>query len=471
MMERLIVVGEIGSGLYLMLPPNDFTLPSEESLKDSYRTPNKSMVKDGIDRYPFKSYDVDLKATSQIVGHGRTLYEYKPQSYRPDAVTNVSTNAIGENRSRIALGFGGVVSYYVTSFGSQFEAHWIRPGNDGWYFVNGSSTSYLYLSYYTWKGSQILYQSFGKLPVASSMQPEEVLSMIYTYEPVPTRLTVDRYPSLYFLDGVVPGNIPGNVVDRVHDAILPMVSHDEGRIGFELISQFKLTDINLPAFFMELPEFGKSTIDVLSSLKDASKLAGVKSVAKNLSKANLAYQYGDRLSVSDASELIGITHELGRQADLFGPRTAKSKDFVTLDSPTVSGVDILRYTATAAPTDPLSKGVYGLAHVFNYANVWDMIPFSFVVDWFLNFGDYLAAEDAHVLNCILTYSRIIRSRALDVKLDNFELDGSLLSGTFKYFERDKVEKVPAPNIDLQASIPRPAQWINGTSLLTSLLIK
>lgn len=469
-MDKVFLAGSL-QGLYLVVPATGFRLPSPGAFHSSYRTPNKSMIKDGIDRYPFRSYDVDLTATCKIRGHGKVLDKYYPRSFEPDAVVIQTTNAVGDNQSRLAVGNGGQISYYVTRWGSQFRVYWVRPGRGGWYVIFGSTTRSLYVTYYEWRDDRIWYKALGALPVYESMDPDQILSIVYGYEPDPGALSEYRYATYYWFDAVDPGAIPGNVVDRLYTALLPYAAHDEGRIGFDLISQFKLTDVNLPAFAVDLPKFGRSSADVLESAYRAFSSKDVKSFAKNASKANLAYQYGDRLTVADGRDLLEISEKIRVLTGAQKSMKAKSMDSVSFNASGCKGTSIIRYTAQAAPADTLSKGIYMLNQVFNYENVWDMIPFTFVVDWFLNVGEYLAAEDARVLNCTMKYDRILRSRLLRAELDQFELGDSLLSGTFKYFERNKVAAVPAPDIDLQASLPRPAQWINGASLLTSFLIK
>ena len=86
----------------------------------------------------------------------------------------------------------------------------------------------------------------------------------------------------------------------------------------------------------------------------------------------------------------------------------------------------------------------------NFANTWDMIPFSFVVDWFTKIGDMLASLDARdfwVQVPLMCYVQT-RSSKKDVYLDNAFTDLVQTS-----YIRDVSTKLPATVVSPSLNMP------------------
>lgn len=432
-----------------------------------YRTPNSAMDKTGIDRTPFSSFTVELEPSAVI--ETNVLGPEKPSlSYD---VTKV--NAYTSRGAALAVNAGGQLGIETDPNGrpNGIYGMWIFPYRDGFCLTDPfwHVPSDIELTYYSLDGDSVYAELVYNNYVGMTVQ--EAFNAILAGTITSSARFTNRhrvYPDI--ISGITftaPSIGPG-FVSRLFTDLSSKVDVDLGAESAELIQQFKITDVNIPAFCVELPEFGKSTLEILKSLKKGFGSRSVKDAISNFGKANLAYQYGDRLSVYDGQSIISAISEVAKIGGIFEPRTAKS---CTSKTVAVDGASITychRFTATASPRGSLERAMYSIAQFANYQNVWDLIPFSFVVDWFVNIDELLRAQDSMVLDSVLTYDRILESSFMEAALDSYEFEGIRLSGTVRQYGRHSISKMPTPDAKLIASVPKPVQWLNGGSLLSQI---
>jgi len=144
-------------------------------------------------------------------------------------------------------------------------------------------------------------------------------------------------------------------------------------------------------------------------------------IPKSLQSAWLAYRYQYQTTKLDAEEAIKFVHrytELGglsRSISCHGSSKIQFKD-----------VDMTcRCRATVLPKEldtfaNVWRALYTYGLQPNFYVVWDMIPYSFVVDWFIPVGNLAAVADARSQYSSTNYniSRIVFSVSYDVKDDD-----------------------------------------------------
>jgi hypothetical protein len=124
--------------------------------------------------------------------------------------------------------------------------------------------------------------------------------------------------------------------------------------------------------------------------------------------------------------------------------------------------------------DAFARVVRGLMDIDVFpelGNIWDVVPYSFVIDWFIPFGDLFDAIDANTyrstLQCYYTtvsYNYEFTGVALE---DWFPvLQGQVIVGNVdvRYYNRKVLSEIPTPSFSLHV----PAgftQWIPAGSLL------
>lgn len=443
------------------------------------RTPNCQMEKRGSDRFPFTSERISVHLKPKLIcstkfGTKHKLVE-KPAGA---AFFYYSSNAATPEGGDACINAGGYASCEMVDNVYQSFAKGFYPYYKGiiyydtdidWWHHN------IHLTYYEFRNGQLYCRDLDEWRLARDgmIEPQGLEFIINGGLPVENwGYDLDdlyrTYPDSY---GVRVEN------PEVDDLVLELAryaassaaaTHDLGVLSAKVINQFKITDVNIPAYLFELPELGRSSIEAISNAISAAGSATLGEAMKHLAKSNLAYQYGDRLSLYDTQDIVECISETSRRMGVFAPRTAKVISTKPTTGDVFKGTDTFRYTVTAHPDDKLSKSCYALANVFNVANTWDMIPFSFVVDWFVNLDDAFQAADARTLSHTLSYDRIIESRCLQGTIDSYELIG--VPGHIEYFKytRNLGSTMPPPDAKLQASIPSAVQWLNGGSLLTQV---
>lgn len=194
-------------------------------------------------------------------------------------------------------------------------------------------------------------------------------------------------------------NMPSN--DLCDTKTLLEIKNQKVNLGVSIAELGKTTDL-VTGFFKDLHSFFRAL-----RLADRRQLIrAVKNqgpLSKDLSSKWLKYQYGAvplMFEVNGLSEYIyreikdsyitGIVrHDLGLQPF---KRTGPGWPETTETFPTVIRKNTYRYRVDSDKLRSLSQaGITNPALV-----VWELVPYSFVIDWFLGIGDYLEALDALV---------------------------------------------------------------------------
>lgn len=240
---------------------------------------------------------------------------------------------------------------------------------------------------------------------------------------------------------------------------------DLGELAIDVLNGYKLTEVNIPAYLVDLPETGKSTLDVIMSVADATKSRNFRELAFNAGKANLSYQYGDRLAIADTKQLITDICNLSRRLDNDYHQSSRASSKTVTETGDASTTCLHTLQATAQCNDSRLQAMRAISSVFNLTNAWDLVPFSFVADWFVNVDRILGSVDAATLDCYLVYDQIVEGRTTILTQRTGSADLPAV-GTVSLSERTRLSTMPRPSTNLQASKPRLNQWVNGASLIT-----
>lgn len=168
-------------------------------------------------------------------------------------------------------------------------------------------------------------------------------------------------------------------------------------------------------------------INSISYLRDSVELRRSLSVFRQLKKhplskktwANLwlTYRYGLRLYALDTISIAkAIKKEVAHADDRFQSARAVRTDSI----PALFGNPIERTCRVKVYADKYSIGEMGLYEAIrsldfvpSLANSWDLIPYSFVVDWFLPIGNILSRFDAmsdvktlHTRSCVASVKHV-----------------------------------------------------------------
>lgn len=308
--------------------------------------------------------------------------------------------------------------------------YWVRPDNTLalwalWVLTNGKQNT---LSYYTY-------------------DPR------YDIEAEPVKLA-DAYAF-----GIFRSRLPGEVYDR------------QGNLTPDLIDQMKACTVNQWEFLQDANLISQ-VIDVGKKLLtfDESDLL------KSLSDLYLTYSFGASNTSRDYRELASsISTELKRYVLMADSRDTKVRSRSS-SKLLWQGLEWEADYSLTAYLDAYDQGVMGLFNQLDRwgvypdrAAIWEIVPWSFVVDWFVNVKENLRRRDALYWREYYNVHHSIRSVKLRTVRDfNKTNPNSLLAGmlSISLYERNVEQELPAPMVDLDFRVPRHFhQWVSGAALV------
>lgn len=285
------------------------------------------------------------------------------------------------------------------------------------------------------------------------------------------------------------------------DFMLP--SNEWEQLGYDAINSADYTDMNLVALagdISELPNFVKTLVeDGIKLAKDSAKILKERDRAKLANYANeasgfyLENIYGLNLTIPDTQAFFGIFRRAIEEA-------GASASFVKkLRSRTQYNVNVHGFQLPCTMSYQARVRLRGnniqerLAScmnelykwdAFGWDNLWDLVPFSFVIDWFVKIGDLLADVDAWSKSRyydLLSVVKSVKFDAVPLPAANFvacrDINGDLvkLDGfcSLTWYRRwGEFEFPPFPTADnLQFGDPSKlwGHWKEATALIVQKL--
>lgn len=173
----------------------------------------------------------------------------------------------------------------------------------------------------------------------------------------------------------------------------------------KLYDQIRSSDVNLAVTIGEMPETFKmikavvdGAVSAKKSLKRLIKDNGIAGASRKLSSGWLGYAYGVRPLVSDVQAMLNhVTStpsflDVTTKARASGVRSSTDRE----DGVTTSITDSRRCQigVTWAPSDYKMSELTRITSIFPPTLLWELTTLSFVVDWFVDVGSYLANLEA-----------------------------------------------------------------------------
>lgn len=263
-----------------------------------------------------------------------------------------------------------------------------------------------------------------------------------------------------------------------------------GDLCFEACEDARVLDINSIAYLKDIAELNQlvqQLIQLYQSVTNPGK--GIRQISKTLAKsassAYLAEHYGLRLSVKDTQEILQGFSKLDLyRTNRYGAEKESDLELGFADDDAVHAVrkvtlDIDAVTSEQASllmsVDAMKRTLLDLDILPTASNVWDMVPFSFVLDWFLPIGDYF--EHRESMSYISTLP--IRSAFYSSKSTWTESDTIALSNgtSFDYrvehyvYERECRATLELPTFRPDSPQGLSNHWLEATALLITQVLK
>lgn len=177
----------------------------------------------------------------------------------------------------------------------------------------------------------------------------------------------------------------------------------QSEVSTRVMASRGLSDSNLFESIAEINQLASAVTGPLQGLRSFLQQRTPKALVMGASGAWLAYRYGVRPFVNDIEAILkGLKKNVGKQRkttraslsqERINTRVANSAGWggyyskvqiQTLDNISIRAMSLDEYVADFSSNIGFTgKGLAGLP--------WELIPFSFVADWFVNVGDFLYA--------------------------------------------------------------------------------
>lgn len=248
---------------------------------------------------------------------------------------------------------------------------------------------------------------------------------------------------------------PPLMVDGSYDVRFPYGrKYDLDSAFAQSLDQVDFTTSNGIAYALDAKDIVSSAKSDLESLRSLAK--GAPGKLKIAASLFLSFHYGWKLMASDTMEFANVLDEYSKTSS----RRVHCSTSVICDYNSRGGLTLVSgiahrnvyydpYAQIASKTLRLAEAMDAVPDI---SNVWDMIPFSFVVDWFTNIGDLAAGIDAFYT---LTQQHKVLG-TIDSQKEVYEYRKDGLPGKYEYVIYDRKchkDWYPIPDFSFQLKNP------------------
>lgn len=189
--------------------------------------------------------------------------------------------------------------------------------------------------------------------------------------------------------------------------------------------------------------------------------------AKLLANLRLSEQYGIKLTIQDFADLGEFISQQNHAAALLTTRSAGSWASKTPDGTVRTEEHWKCWISKARAYAP------AIAHLFRddlvgFQNVWDLIPYSFVIDWFAPVGEILQAWDDELMLSNMAIDAIVVGRKSVCTTRTESGKWTFLTDTSRY-TRERRTSFPPYAYTTQSITPNFRMVLNGAALIVQRL--
>lgn len=198
------------------------------------------------------------------------------------------------------------------------------------------------------------------------------------------------------------------------------LSQEWGKLACECVGNVEKFDSNLIAYAKDLKEVGGTIRAIVELIRDPEN-------PKRWASAWLSLRFADRLTIADSKELASALFELlkeqcglllGMERNAISTLRSRHRYYTDVAPKTGRSYHASVLTSYKADFSKLGAdnslmGIIRTAYEWDFyptlGNLWDLIPYSFVVDWFIGIGGSLEAIDAQIQSRYYNWHKIVKS--------------------------------------------------------------
>lgn len=265
---------------------------------------------------------------------------------------------------------------------------------------------------------------------------------------------------------------PGAQVAQVMSSLdsLPTLSRQypdvktPGELGQEAVETLDANSVNMIAFIKDI----RRPWELIPKLKNLSK---IKTHASNY----LGYEYGILPTISDLKEIyeaVTKNHTPYFSREGYRVLTAGSSNSVSDSYGTITRTTRCKIAVRSGDSsfDSIGDSLHNIGVFPTFENVWDLVPYSFVLDWFLNVGDMLAEVDyrGRTARMDIVYSTTSTKTVFDfvipLHLHDLGVDGTI---RLTWYERNVSPTPPKTPLNFEGSNELPSHWLEAGALIVA----
>lgn len=265
-------------------------------------------------------------------------------------------------------------------------------------------------------------------------------------------------------DGILPPAGAKEVIDALVATILPskypVESKHYGDLAADAVQHANANRVNMIAFLKDL----RHPTEMIPKLRNLRSL-------KSLADDYLSVKYGILPTMDDLKSIEAAFRRLGPYLDRNGFETysASYRDSKVIKDLTFDLEQHIKL-AIAKEDSTFLELVERLERAGFWPtaeNVWDLAPFSFVIDWFVDVGDFLERIDSTLRLTRLNMKYVTSSQKLHVSGKNvwskeFPFDGSI---DWVQYHRWTSDQCPVPSLSLNNTTLGFDHWLESSALI------
>lgn len=268
-----------------------------------------------------------------------------------------------------------------------------------------------------------------------------------------------------FVVTALPGITQAEIFKEVDAKAAAMTSgnpdlFDYGDLAMDAVAKTNAIGINMIAFLRDL----EHPLDMIPKLKNLRKL-------KSWSNDFLSVKYGILPTISDLQKIVQAFRRAAPYLDgngyttYTGVRTANS-DVIGVQTAHLEQRIKIAVDTEDAGFRSLSKRLDSIGMFPTFENIWDLVPYSFVVDWFVSVGDLLERVDTRlrILQLKIAYTTMSYKRTTVFNVANLGLS---VTGELKVvvYHRWVSDQCPLPRLSLGSQLGDFNHWLESGALL------
>lgn len=241
-----------------------------------------------------------------------------------------------------------------------------------------------------------------------------------------------------------------------------------GDLANSAVGGLDAVQMNMISFLRELPEIS-SLIPKLQNLK---KLRNIRNAIKDTSDVYLTGKYGWMPTISDLQEIWHAMTKYTAITDRNGFRTTSARSISSINTSHDEKIEATQCIKLAIATEDslflsLLEGLEFIGLFPSLNNLWDLVPYSFVLDWFIDLGDLLERVDTRLrllrldIKYVTMSLKVVRSKHLVID-DVLPLIGD---AHWVHYRRWTTNHCPVPPLSLQTTALPTNHWLEGSALL------